>query len=271
MSLSASTAAATAAMAMFSPDIDERRVDHEHHLVAALLAAPHDPVAGLREGLAEHVLEGGLHVELAGERFAQRLADDLRGAAQRADEPGGARQHGARRQPLGVEAQARVGDAAAAAREIDGHRPAVETLGRHVVALGERDHRSVAGGRLRPAGRQTPHFHAPAVPQARPAGGAQAFGDDRGRSEHDVRVLAALDDEREELVERGREVGVDVVAQVDARRQCGFGGAAQRLAVHARRTPLGPRSTDVPRWPPWRWRRAPRRPCGSAGGGAWRA
>ena len=105
--------------------------------------------------------------------------------------------------------------------------------------------------------------------QRRPAGGAQAFGRP-GRRERDVRVLAAVDDEVEELVERGGEVGVDVVAQVDARRQGGFGRAAQHLAVHGaagvavsahRRSAIATVAM------------APRteRPCGSAGAAAWRA
>src|SRR5665647_2456706 len=64
-----------------------------------------------------------------------------------------------------------------------------------------------------------------------PPGRSGSWGD-RGGGQGDIRVFATVDDELEELVERRREVGVDVVAQIDPRRQGGFGRAAQRLAAH---------------------------------------
>ena len=156
-----------------------------------------------------------------------------RGRLERTDEPGGAL--AARRAPpgvLGVVAQAGVGDAAVAAREVDGDRPAVEVLRSDAVAR----RRAPPAARRRPAapgaqeGRPRTSTR-PLVPERAPPGALRLLGRPR-RRQSDVRVLAALDDELEELVERGGEVGVDVVAQVDAGRQRGLGGAAQHLAAH---------------------------------------
>ena len=179
-------------------------------------------------------------------------------------------QHGARRQPLGVVAQAGVDDAAAAAREVHGDSPAVELGGRRCGSA----RRAPPAARRRPAapGRTTagPDLDAAVVPERAPPEGAQAFGELRGGRERDVGVLAAVDDELQELVERRAEVGVDVVAQVDARGERGLGRAAQRLAAHgAAGVAVAPRAAR--RWPPWRWRRAPTRPCESAGAAAWPA
>ncbi len=223
---------------------------------------------GSGEGLAEHVVQRGLHVELAGPRLAQRLAHRLRRRPERADEPGGALQHGARRQPLGVVAQARVGDAAVAAREVHGDRPAVEGLLVDAVALGEGRQRRVAGRRLRGARRQAADFYAASGAGAEPRRMASGFwGPPRGARGRRPGPRRA----------RRRAPGARR-ARCRSRRRCRRAGrrassgrprprgAAPRGSRRRRRR--GRRPTAARRSRRWRWRRARTRPCESAGAAA---
>lgn len=132
-----------------------------------------DQVAVLGEALPQQVVERRLHVEVTGERLRQRLADDVGGGAQRADEAGGALQHGARRQTLSIGAQGGIAQTTSGARQIDGDSPAVKVGERYAVALGDGFERGSVGA---PGATGDGDGDGAPAARLRPLRGAQAFG-----------------------------------------------------------------------------------------------
>jgi hypothetical protein len=95
-------------------------------------------VLGVRELLAQEVLEGGLLVKLAAERLPELLAHDLAGGLDRADQLVRLAQHGSHGNSLGEVAKTAVPDLGRRRGKRFGDGPTRERFFRHLQGRGQK-------------------------------------------------------------------------------------------------------------------------------------